>query len=152
MVRRARPALLLELDRLGVVDPFRLKVDPTPDRPELVDPELIDPERRRRIPLDVAGVHVAGASQALLALSLRWMEAAGGTVAPLADAEDGCPAPVGPECSMGEVRLVLARREARLLGALLRRHLRRLAEPPPWMAELHRSLEQIDEFLRWEER
>jgi len=116
MVRRARPALLLELDRLGVVDPFRLEVDPTPDRPELVDPE-----RRRRIPLDVAGVHVAGASQALLGLSLRWMEAASGAVAPLADVGSDREAVLGPDGPMGEVRLVLARREARLRARLIRR-------------------------------
>ena len=53
--------------------------------------------------------------------------------------------------SLGEMRLVVRRREARLLAALLRRHLARLPEAPPWMGELLRGIEEMDEFLRWQE-
>jgi hypothetical protein len=60
-----------------------------------------------------------------------------------------CPDPAA--VPSGEARLVVGRREARLLAALLRRHLARLPEPPRWMPHLLVSLEQIDEFLRWED-
>jgi hypothetical protein len=52
---------------------------------------------------------------------------------------------------VGEVRVALRRREARLLASLLRRHVDRLPEPPAWMPELRHSLEQIDAYLQWEE-
>jgi hypothetical protein len=80
-----------------------------------------------------------GAGQALLSLSVRWMCRAG-----------RCPDPPPPVPS-GEARIILGRREARLLGALLRRHLARLPEPPRWMGKLLVSLEQMDEFLRWDD-
>jgi hypothetical protein len=52
----------------------------------------------------------------------------------------------------GEVRMVVRRPEARLLAALLRRHLARLPQPPGWMRDLNRALEEIDVFLRWEDK
>ncbi len=133
MPRQTRPELLLELDRLGVVDPFSLRVEPSPD-----GPLVFDPGRGRRVALEAAGLHLAGASQALLALSMRWMAEAGGEIDP------------EPEPAFGEARLILRRREARLLNALLKRHLGRLPQPPSWMPELQKGLQQVDEFLRWE--
>jgi hypothetical protein len=89
------------------------------------------------MPVELAGLNLVGAGQALLSLSLRWMGRAG----------RGDP----PEEIAGEVRLLVRRREARLLAALLRRHLARLPEPPAWMRDLLVSFEQIDEFLRWDD-
>ena len=133
-----RPQLSIELGRLGPVDPFRLELVEEPAGSGafyLVAPGLPD----RRVPLELAGLGLAGAGHALLSLSLRWMDSAGREAAPF------------PDPSFGEVRMVLRRKEARLLAALLRRHLDRLPQPPAWMPELLGSLEQIDEFLRWEE-
>ena len=48
--------------------------------------------------------------------------------------------------------MVVKRREARLLGSLLRRHVARLPESPKWMTELLEALDEMDEFLRWQER
>jgi len=134
---RRRPDLQLELGPLGTVDPFRLAVIEIP--PASGQFFIEDPKRPgSRLDIELAGLNLAGAGQALLALSLRWMGAARPETPP-------------PEPGFGEVRMLLRRRDARLLGALLRRHLRRLPEPPPWMPELLRSLEQIEQFLRWEE-
>jgi hypothetical protein len=91
----------------------------------------------RRSPLELAGLEVAGAGQALLELSFQWLVQA-----------DGCP-PGEPPPMAGEVRLAVQRREARLLAALLRRHLHRLPQPPGWMRELLVALERMDRFLRW---
>jgi len=55
-----------------------------------------------------------------------------------------------PPPPLGEMRMVVRRREARLLGSLLRRHLGRLPQPPPWMKELLHAIEEMDEFLRWQ--
>ena len=137
-MRRGRPELRVEVAGLGTVDPFRLRlVKRPPDSGEycVEDPNLRD----RHATLEVAGLSLAGAGQALLALSMRWMDSADRSKA------------ADPVLPVGEVRIVLRRREARLLGVLLRRHLKRLQHAPPWMRELHISLVQIDEFLRWEE-
>ncbi|MEM8885386.1 MAG: hypothetical protein AAGD14_15070, partial [Planctomycetota bacterium] len=85
-----------------------------------------------------AGLCLVGASQALFGLSFEWLQQVG--------AEPG----LGPPPELNQVRLALRRREARLLAALLRRHLRRLPEPPEWMTELRGALEEMDEFLRWQ--
>jgi hypothetical protein len=134
---RARPELRLELTGLGTVDPFGLRMVETP--PGSGDFFVEDPARGgARTSLDRAGLCLAGAAQALLALSVQWMEGAGAErLGP------GDPVPVG------EVRLRLRRRDARLLASLLRRHLARLPEPPGWMGEMLLSLVEIDEFLRW---
>ena len=76
----------------------------------------------------------AGAGQALLLQSMRWMDRA--------DRQPGR-VPMPP---VGEVRMVMKRREARLLATLLKRHVARLGQPPTWMQELVASLIQIDEF------
>jgi len=133
---KSRPELRLEVSGLGTVDPFRL---------ELVEEPagfcVEEPEQGRRTPLELAGLSLAGASQALIGLSMRWMDRAGKAGRGLAE----------PGLVTGEVRMVVRRKEARLLAALLRRHLERLPEPPEWMAELAESLVQMDEYLRWED-
>lgn len=137
-MRNRKPELQVEVAGLGTVDPFRLRV--VQDPPGSGNFCIEDPARKgRRAALEVAGLSLAGAGQALLMLSLRWMDRAGRSLAP------------EPALASGEVRMVLRRREARLLAALLRRHLDRLPEAPGWMGELLASLEQIDEFLRWED-
>ncbi|MGH7162865.1 MAG: hypothetical protein ACREID_05220 [Planctomycetota bacterium] len=139
MTRRSRrPELRLELGSLGPVDPFGLVVVEEPSGSGCHF--LADPGRdAAREPLEAAGLSLVGAGQALLSLSLSWLDRAG---------RDVEPAPFPPA---GEVRFLLRRREARLVAALLRRHLGRLEAPPPWMSELRRSMEQIDAYLRWEE-
>jgi len=127
----------MELKGLGTVDPFGLRLVEHPKGSSeyfLEDPRAAGP----RIPLDTAGLNLVGAGQALLALSVRWMCRAGRGLDP-------------PEGPSGEVRMIVRRREARLLAALLRRHLARLPQPPGWMPKLLVSLEQIDEFLRWDD-
>ena len=137
--RRGRPELRLELGALGTTDPFRLEVVEEPDGSG--DFFVKDPRRAgRRVALDLAGLNLVGAGQALLGLSMRWLIVAGKEIAP------GPPPP-----PLGEVRLLVRRREARLLGSLLRRHLRRLPQPPAWMRELSCSFEEIEEVLRWED-
>ncbi len=97
-------------------------------------------EEERRVPLDLAGLAVVGAAQALFSLSARWLTMS---------AREIDTHPVPPVA--GEVRVLLRRREARLVAALLRRHIARLGQPPSWMVELRQTMVQIDEFLRWEE-
>jgi hypothetical protein len=136
-VKRRRPDLRIELGGLGTVDPFGLRLVEHP--PGSASYFVEDPAREGcRMPLDLAGLNLVGAGQALLALSVRWMGRAGRGLDP-------------PEPVTGEVRMLVRRREARLLKALLRRHLARLPEPPRWMPDLLGSLEQIDEFLRWDD-
>jgi hypothetical protein len=136
-VKRSRPELRIELGGLGTVDPFGLRLVEHP--PGSAVYFLENPRSAgARMPVEMAGLSLVGAGQALLSLSVRWMTRAG-----------RCPH--GPDPPLGEIRLAVRRREARLLSALLRRHLSRLPEPPPWMPELLASLEQIDEFLRWDD-
>jgi len=90
------------------------------------------------ISVDPASLYLVGASQALFNLSFDWLRTT---------AEE----PPEPPKPLGEMRLAVRRREARLLGALLRRHLARLPEPPDWMSDLLRALDEMDEFLRWQE-
>lgn len=119
------------------MDPFTLSVE---EDPAEAGSFCVAPpgEGGRRYPLELAGMNLFGAAQALLTLSLRWASRA-----PEPPDEEEVP-------SVGEVRLRVRRREGRLLAALLRRHLARLTEPPPWMGELLAALEEIDDFLRWE--
>ncbi len=136
-VKRRRPELRLELGGLGTVDPFGLRLVEHPLGSAeyfIEDPRSAGP----RMPVEMAGLNLVGAGQALLTLSIRWMSRSGRGLGP-------------PDAPAGEVRMVVRRREARLLSALLRRHLARLPEPPTWMPELLASLEQIDEFLRWDD-
>ncbi len=136
-MKRHRPELRIELGGLGTVDPFGLRLVEHP--PGSAAYFIEDPRGAgRRMPVEAAGLNLVGAGQALLTLSVRWMSRAGQCL----DA---------PEPPLAEVRMVVRRREARLLSALLRRHLARLPEPPGWMPELLVSLEQIDEFLRWDD-
>lgn len=136
--KRTRPELRVELETLGTVDPFVLAVVEEPAGSGRFF--VADPERRgHRMPLELAGLSILGAGQALLSLSTRWMGAAG------RDPEPGGDVPAG------EVRMLVRRREARLMAALLRRHLDRLPQPPRWMPELLEALQQIDVFLRWDE-
>lgn len=166
-MRRTRPSLRVEIGKLGTVDPFRLRlVQHPPDSGRFF---AEDPERGDRIDLEVAGLNLVGASQALLGLSVRWLSQSGRVSA---DPDSPWPAPdagldpasnagsgvgSGRELGsglvppVGEVRVALRRREARLLASLLRRHVDRLPEPPAWMPELQHSLEQIDAYLQWEE-
>ena len=135
-VKRRRPELRLELGGLGTVDPFGLRLVEHPIGS--ADYFIEDPlSAGLRMPVEMAGLNLVGAGQALLSLSVRWMSRAG----------RGDPS----ELPAGEIRMAIRRREARLLSALLRRHLARLPEPPGWMPELLASLEQIDEFLRWDD-
>jgi hypothetical protein len=136
-VKRRRPDLRIELGGLGTVDPFGLRLVEHP--PGSAEYFLENPRRAgARMPVELAGLNLVGAGQALLTLSARWMFRAGRGLDP-------------PNVPHGEVRMLVGRREARLLGALLRRHLARLPQPPAWMPELLVSLEQIDEFLRWDD-
>lgn len=136
--RKRRPGLRLELGALGLVDPFRLEVVEDPPGSERLAVQAPGAPGVR-LPLETAGLNLVGAGQALLGLSFRWMTLAGGGHGP-----EG----LGPT---GEVRLLVRRREARLLAALLRRHLGRLPQPARWMADFLKALEEVDLVLRWEE-
>lgn len=137
-----RPELRIELESLGTVNPFRLEVVEEPAGSG--NYFVADPERRAlRTPIDLAGLNLIGAGQALLGLSVRWMTTAGREP----ELEGG----VGAAPASGEVRLAVRRREARLMAALLRRHLDRLPQPPAWMPDLLGALQQIDVFLRWDD-
>lgn len=136
-MRKRKPELRLEVAGLGTVDPFRLRLV---EEPASGGYSVEDPDRGDRTPLELAGLSLAGASQALIGLSMRWMDRAG---KPMGRSD--------PPVLSGEIRMVLRRKEARLLSALLRRHLDRLPEPPAWMVELGESLEHIEEYLRWED-
>lgn len=134
--RSRRPEVRLEIAGLGVVNPFELRMAEEPPgsgQHVLLAPGPMPP----RTSLDLGGLALVGAGQALFALAMRWLTEAGREVDPFA-------APAG------EVRLMLKRRETRLLAALLERHLDRLPEPPRWMPELLEALVQVDEFFRWE--
>jgi len=141
---RNRPSLELELRPLGMVDPFTLELgeDPPGSGEFFVGRPGAGPERVR---VERAGVNLAGAGQALLSLAMRWLSSTGAAT----DLE-GVPGEAGPPPVAGEARLLLRRRETRLLASLLRRHLQRLPEPPSWMPELQHALEEIDVFLSWE--
>ena len=132
-----KPHLQLDVTGLGTVDPFGLRMVERP--PDSGEYRIEDPRQGGHTPLEVAGLSLAGAGQALLLLSMRWMDRA-------ERRHERVPLP-----PVGEVRMVLKRREARLLATLLRRHVARLPQPPDWMGELVGSLVQIDEFLRWED-
>ena len=122
---------------LGAVNPFQLQIveHPCGSGEYFVE----DPELGRRSSVELAGLDLVGAGQALLGLSMRWLRESGGEIEP------------GELPPLGDVRMRVRRREARLLSSLLRRHLARLPQPPRWMGELRRSLEEIDSFLRWED-
>jgi len=135
--RSRRPQLRLEVGSLGVVDPFALAVEAYPDDCKAYC-VTAPGEGGRRYPLELAGMNLVGAAQALLTLSMRWASRTPGSEA----REE--------ELTAGEVRLRIRRREGRLLKALLRNHVARLTEPPAWMSELLVALEEIDDFLRWE--
>lgn len=140
MPRKLRPHLRLEMAELGRVDPFLLAVE---ERPPGSGKFHVQPrEGGDGIPVERAGLCLVGASQALFKLSFEWLQQVGGE-AP--DSE------LGPGPVMGEMRLAVRRKEARLMAALLRRHLGRLPEPPEWMSDLMRALDEMDEFLRWQE-
>jgi len=124
--------LRLEITGLGTVDPFRLRVV------EHVGDHFVETPGGPRTQVERAGICLVGASRALLNLSMGWLEAAGRTP------EGPGPPPVG------ELHLIMKRRESRLLAALLRRHLGRLPQAPVWMGELLESLEEMEEFLRWD--
>ncbi len=136
-MKRQRPELRIELKGLGAVDPFGLRLveHPPASAAYFVENPL---GSGARMPVEAAALNLVGAGQALLFLSVRWMTRAGRGLDP-------------PDPPLGEVRMVVRRREARLLSALLRRHVARLPEPPAWMPELLVSLEQIEEFLRWDD-
>jgi hypothetical protein len=137
--RHGRPELRLEVGGLGTIDPFRLKVV---EEPRGSGEYFVEQPGGAggRVALAAAGLNLVGAGHALLGLSMHWLLTAGRELAP-----------EPPPPPLGEVRLLVRRREARLLGSLLRRHLRRLPEAPPWMGELSRSFVEIEEVLRWEE-
>ena len=149
---RKRPRLALEMGSLGCVDPFELRLQEDPPgsgKFRLHPAQDAKANMGPALELERAGLCIAGCIQALMELSMRWFfESRAGI---LSDA-DGLDAPPSPgEMRLGEMRLVVRRREAKLLAALLRRHLNRLPEPPEWMGDLLRGIEEMDEFLRWQE-
>ena len=121
---------------LGRVDPFQLALEETP--PGSGNFVVRRPDSDIRISVERAGLCLVGASQALFGLSFDWLRTS-------------TQEPHEPPRPLGEMRLTLRRREARLIGALLRRHVGRLPEPPEWMRDLLRALDEMDEFLRWQE-
>lgn len=147
MPRHPRPHLRLEMGELGRVDPFQLTLEESPpgSGSYLVRP----PDGDRALSVERAGLCLVGASQALFQLSFGWLQ----QVSPDGAACEGGgagPGEAGPPV-MGEMRLAVRRREARLLGALLRRHIARLPQPPGWMSDLCKAIDEMDEFLRWQE-
>jgi len=141
---RKRPRLAIEMGNLGCVDPFELEVSEEPPGSgtfRLRVPGTKGKSSAAALEAERAALCVAGCSQALMDLSLRWYV----ETHPEAGKGAGTDAPP----PMGEMRLVVRRREARLLGALLRRHVARLPQPPKWMDDLLRGIEEMDEFLRW---
>ena len=146
---RKRPRLSLEMGHLGCVDPFDLVVREDPPGSGKF---RVQPTGGAQNPLAVerAGLCIVGCSQALMDLSMRWfLEAQPGERGPVGGGTPDGRAPDGL-ASLGEMRMVVRRREARLIGSLLRRHLGRLPQPPTWMAELLGAIEEMDEFLRWQ--
>jgi hypothetical protein len=142
MPRKPRPHLRLEMGELGRVDPFQLAVEESP--PGSGKFLVRKPDGDRALSVERAGLCLVGASQALFQLSFGWLQQVSPEEASGETAGTGAPA-------MGEMRLAVRRREARLLGALLRRHIARLPQPPAWMADLSKALDEMDEFLRWQE-
>ena len=139
-----RPQLALEMAHLGCVDPFALALDENPPGSGKFQ---VRPPRGADKPLSIerAGLCIAGASQALMDLSLRWFLAS-----QVEERREDPPSPLDPPGHLGEMRMVVRRREARLLGSLLRRHVGRLPQPPKWMEELLRAIDEMDDFLRWQ--
>ena len=137
MQTHRRPTLLLGIEPLGPVDPFALDVlEEPPDSGKFC-------VRTEEASLSVtrAGLHLMGAANALCELSATWMDRVG---APAAE-----PPSLGPMLALGGVHFILRRRDARLLTSLLKRHLARLPQPPAWMTDLHRSLEEVQVLLQW---
>ena len=99
-MKRGRPELRVEIGGLGTVDPFRLRMVERPPRSGRF--QIEDPQQGgRHTSLECAGLSLAGAGQALLTLSLGWMDRAVGF-----DVQEGLRGPAS-----GEVRLL------RFLGA-----------------------------------
>ena len=137
---------------LGCVDPFQLSLREFPpgggEYRVAQSDGWGDGESRplgmdRALGVERAGLCIVGASQALMDLSMRWF------LESQPPRAFGAELPTEPP-ALGEMRMVVRRREAKLLGALLRRHVARLPQPPQWMAELLRAIEEMDEFLRWQ--
>jgi len=144
---------------LGRVNPFKLAIEESPPGSgeyKVLPPRNSKATDREPLALERAGLCLVGASQALMDLSLRWLAESGrgapdrGGGQPFADPVALPPIPMAP-LPMAEMRMALRRREARLLASLLRRHLGRLPQPPEWMAALLSALDELDEFLRWQE-
>ena len=106
MPRQTRPHLRLEMGELGSVDPFRLAVEESP--PGSGNFLVRRPDGAQSLSVERAGLCLVGASQALFQLSFGWLQ----QVSPDEEVADppGCGPPV-----MGEMRLAVRRREARLL-------------------------------------
>jgi len=144
MPRARRPRLRMDMRHLDAVDPFRLELFQDP--PDSGDYFVKTRGRAgEKLPLEMAGLAVVGAAHALFSLSARWLAS---SHEPSGPPDDEMP-DLGPP--LAEMRTVLRRREARLLSALLRRHRKRLEQAPAWMNDLQVSLDEIDEFLRWED-
>ncbi len=143
MPRARRPRLRMDMRPLSAVDPFGLELfqNPPDSGDYFVKPRTGAGEQ---LPLEMAGLAVVGAAHALFSLSARWLSSSHEP-----DSPDLVPPDSGPP--LAEMRTVLRRREARLLSALLRRHRKRLEHAPAWMSDLQVSLDEIDEFLRWED-
>jgi len=155
MPPRKRPQLALEMAHLGCVDPFSLALREHPPGSGEFRLQLPmgsrEPLSARPISVERGGLCIAGASQALMDLSLRWFleaQTESRRAMRLDGGLDGCMD--GPPPSLGEMRMVVRQREAKLLGSLLRRHVGRLPQPPAWMSELLRAIDEMDEFLRWQ--
>lgn len=152
--RRRRPHLQLEMAHLGRVDPFQLAIREYP--PGSGEFRVEAPRKGQEpLALERAGLCLVGASQALMDLSLRWLAESGRAAGQDAAGPGGGGGPVAAGLDetppMAEMRMCLRRREARLLASLLRRHLGRLPQPPDWMRSLLNALDEMDEYLRWQE-